>query len=53
MNLTERDLANRKRWEDAGYLLPAFDRKAMPERTRPRPRWVNVGPGNMFRALLA
>ena len=53
MHLTERDLANRKRWEDAGYLLPAFDRKAMQERTRQMPRWVHFGAGNIFRAFIA
>ncbi len=49
--LNEQGLKNRAAWEEKGYVLPAFDRAAMIERTKVSPRWVHFGAGNIFRAF--
>lgn len=49
--LNEQGLTDRAAWEEKGYLLPRFDRKAMIENTRKAPRWVHFGAGNIFRAF--
>lgn len=51
--LTTAGLADKKSWEDAGYVLPAYDRAAMIARTKEAPCWVHFGAGNIFRAFHA
>lgn len=53
MRLNEAGLANRKEWEEKGYTLPKFDRSAVTENTKKRPRWIHFGAGNIFRAFQA
>lgn len=36
-----------------GYIVPAFDVRAMREATRKAPRWIHFGAGNIFRAFPA
>lgn len=43
----------RSLWEQAGYLLPAFDRQKMLDSVKQAPRWLHFGPGNIFRAFIA
>ena len=40
-------------WEKAGVTLPAFDIKAVREKTKTAPRWIHFGAGNIFRAFPA
>ena len=44
---------NRAEWEAKGYVMPAYDRAAMVERTRKDPTWIHFGAGNIFRAFPA
>ena len=53
MRLNEQGLANRKQWEEKGYILPQFDREKVAEATKENPFWIHFGPGNIFRAFQA
>ena len=53
MKLTEQGVLDRKRWEDAGYVLPEFDREKVTAKTKENPFWVHFGAGNIFRAFQA
>ncbi|HHX60458.1 MAG TPA: mannitol dehydrogenase family protein [Epulopiscium sp.] len=53
MKLTQKELENKKIWEDAGFELPAFDRNKMIENTKVNPEWIHFGAGNLFRAFPA
>jgi fructuronate reductase len=53
MRLCTEDLRDKKAWEQAGILLPRFDRAAMIAATRSTPQWVHFGAGNIFRAFPA
>lgn len=53
MKLTQKELENRKVWEDAGFELPTFDRNKMIQNTKQNPEWVHFGAGNLFRAFPA
>lgn len=53
LELTDKGLENRKAFEDAGYRLPSYDRKAMTIETKKNPTWVHFGAGNIFRAFHA
>ena len=51
MKLNSETLKNRAEWEAKGYLLPAYDRDAVVERTKENPTWLHFGAGNIFKAL--
>ena len=51
MILNSEALKNRAEWEAKGYILPAYDRDAMVERTKENPTWLHFGAGNIFKAL--
>ena len=51
LELNETGLTARSAWEEKGYILPGFDRKAMIAATLKAPRWVHFGAGNIFRAF--
>lgn len=53
MRLNEKGLADRKQWEEKGYALPQYDRKAVAKATKENPFWIHFGPGNIFRAFQA
>ncbi len=53
MRLSEKDLENKKVWEDAGFELPTFDRDKMIQNTKANPEWIHFGAGNLFRAFPA
>lgn len=53
MKLDLESLNDRKSWEEAGILLPAFDVAAVREQTRRQPTWLHLGAGNIFRAFPA
>jgi len=53
MQLSDRGLLDRDKWESEGFTLPRFDRDAVRERTRKAPVWLHFGAGNIFRALPA
>lgn len=53
MKLNKQGLADRKKWEDAGYALPEFDREKVMAATRENPFWLHFGAGNIFRAFQA
>ena len=51
VNLTS--LTDREGWARAGVRLPAYDVRAMRDRTGAEPTWVHFGAGNIFRAYIA
>ena len=53
MKLNETGLSSRKKWKDAGYQLPEYDRRKTAEATRKAPFWIHFGAGNIFRAFQA
>ena len=53
MKLSTAGLANRKEWENKGYELPKYDRKAVAAATKEQPFWIHFGAGNIFRAFQA
>ena len=40
-------------WKENGYVLPAYDRKALAKKTAEEPTWIHFGAGNIFRAFPA
>lgn len=53
MKLTNQSIANREDWQDAGILLPRFDREKAAVAAVQSPTWVHFGAGNIFRAFPA
>ena len=53
MKLNQQGLTNQELWENAGYVLPKFDRAEMIKKTTEEPTWVHFGAGNIFRAFPA
>ncbi|MDY3678796.1 MAG: mannitol dehydrogenase family protein [Actinomyces urogenitalis] len=53
MKLTLTGIQEHDAFEAAGITLPAFDVAAMQESGRRQPRWLHLGPGNIFRVFLA
>lgn len=53
MRLNNKELQSRRLWEDAGFVLPAFDRDEVTKRTKENPTWIHFGAGNIFRAFPA
>ena len=53
MKLDQQGLTNQELWENAGYVLPKFDRAEMIKKTTEEPTWVHFGAGNIFRAFPA
>lgn len=53
MRLDEQGLKDKAVWEQAGYVLPRFDRTAVRNNTVRAPRWIHFGAGNIFRAFPA
>lgn len=53
MKLTTQGLIDTKKWEDAGYTLPRFNREKVITVTKENPFWVHFGSGNIFRAFQA
>ncbi len=44
---------NADKWQEAGYIIPQFDRDGMIKETDKAPVWVHFGAGNIFRAFQA
>lgn len=53
VKLTLEELKKRREWAEAGISVPSFDIEKMKEETKAHPRWVHVGPGNIFRGFIA
>lgn len=53
MKLNAKELENKKKWEDAGFILPKFDREKVAKNTKENPQWIHFGAGNIFRAFPA
>jgi len=53
LKLRQKELNNKKLWEDSGFELPKFDRNKMIKDTKENPEWVHFGAGNIFRAFPA
>ena len=53
MKVSLNSLKDRAGWEKAGVRLPAYDVRAMREKTAEAPIWVHFGAGNIFRAFIA
>lgn len=51
--LTLSGLRDKAAWERADIRLPAYDAAALKAQTKAHPRWVHVGPGNIFRGYVA
>lgn len=51
--LNKKSLNPAEEWHKAGIKLPYFDYDALCESTYLHPRWVHVGPGNIFRGYIA
>lgn len=53
LNLSVAGLKDRKQWEEKCVRLPKFDVEKVAEETKKNPRWVHIGPGNIFRGFVA
>lgn len=53
MKLTQEELQNKQEWQEAGIVLPHFNREEMIQQTKEKPVWIHLGPGNIFRAYPA
>ena len=53
VKLNLEDLKHRSEWSAAGIDIPSFDIDKMREHTKTHPRWVHIGPGNIFRGFIA
>lgn len=54
MRLCMKDIISKRAgWEKRGYVLPAYDRGKMIERSVKEPVWIHFGAGNIFRAFPA
>jgi fructuronate reductase len=53
MKLNNAELSKKEQWENAGILLPQFDRNAMIAETKRTPEWAHFGAGNIFRIFPA
>ena len=53
VRITDDVVARRAEFEAAGIVLPRFDIAAARAAGRRAPRWLHLGPGNLFRALHA
>ena len=51
--LNQECIRDKGAWEKAGINLPAFDYDQLRAKTKASPRWVHVGPGNIFRGYIA
>ena len=51
MKLSQEAIGNKKIWENAGFILPCYERNAMIAKTRENPKWLHLGAGNIFRAF--
>ena len=53
MELTLSGIQDRESFDTAGIELPRFDVAAMQEAGKKNPRWIHLGPGNIFRIFPA
>lgn len=53
MELSNKGLENKEKWESAGFSVPEFPRSDMIEKTKENPTWIHFGAGNIFRAFQA
>lgn len=53
LQLNYEGLKNRDAWEKADVRLPDFNPEALAEKTDSRPKWLHIGPGNIFRGYVA
>lgn len=53
MYMNDAGLENTRQWEEAGFTLPAFNRRQVRQNTLLAPEWVHFGAGNIFRAFPA
>lgn len=53
MKLNKKGIQEKKRWEEAGFQLPKFDREEVTAATYENPFWIHFGAGNIFRAFQA
>ncbi len=53
LRLDKKNMKDFLQWEKAGIRLPQVDVERMIARTKSDPRWVHVGPGNIFRGYVA
>ena len=53
MILSNKSLKNKKKWQDAGFALPQYDRETVYANTWESPTWIHFGAGNIFRAFVA
>lgn len=53
MELTIQGLKRAQDYTNAGIITPTFDVEAMQENGKKDPRWVHIGPGNIFRIFIA
>ena len=51
--LNRESIRNKAEWEKIGIRLPDFDYDELCRRTQAAPRWVHIGPGNLFRGYIA
>ena len=53
LKLAKNALKDPSEWKRAGIRLPEAEMEEMISRTKSEPRWVHVGPGNIFRGYVA
>lgn len=53
LQLNHAGLQDREAWIEKGVKLPHFDPVHLFEKTAEHPRWIHIGPGNLFRGYIA
>lgn len=53
MELTAKGLADTEAFVDAGVALPGFEVERLQAAAHSDPRWIHIGPGNIFRVFIA
>ena len=51
MRLNTFDAEEKNEWVKKGYILPAYDRNQVIEKTKINPVWIHFGGGNLFRSF--
>lgn len=53
LELSNKGILNKEKWEEQGFVLPKFDRQAVTSATKENPTWIHFGAGNIFRSFPA
>lgn len=51
--LDRQSIKDKENWQKIGINIPNFDYDLMCKETKENPKWVHIGPGNIFRGFVA